>query len=224
MIHMDEILTNDILLSCNTSIIIIHDEFFTVDLKFYDTKLTKDIAYIENNSDIVKIYRGKYKDNKKLLPGLYKEGKNIIEIEPTEYERQYYKISNVTELDLNKIFQTLTDKTNDFIHPDDVEIINNNTDMYVPTIKDEDDFLKYLVKKCIIDKKINLKNYKGRFVNHYALTNMKSSLNRSTKMTVTNFKLWCEILGLKWNMTIYDSGEDQLSPLPKPITITDDEF
>ena len=102
----------------------------------------------------------------------------------------------------------------------DIEIINNNSEIFTPTIRPEDDFLKYIVKKAILDKKINLKNYRERFSNDYALNNMKSGLSKSTKMTVPNFIKWCEILGLDWEMTIKDNGDDTINPLSENIYIS----
>ena len=205
-------------------IIMIYDEFFEVKLYHKGMKMKKNIAYIMDGSDIVKVYRGKYKDGDVTEPGLYNKDGEIIEFVPSEYEYDHYRISRIKELNIDKIFENITNHEEDFVQPEDIEAINNNTEIYIPTLKDDDDFLKYLVKKIIIEKKINLKNYKGRFSNNYALTNMKSGLNRSTKMTVTNFKMWCEILGIRWEMVVEDSGEDKLSPLKEPITITSEDF
>ena len=205
-------------------IIMVHDEFFEVRPYYEGIKLKKNIAYIQDGSDIVKVYRGKYSDENMDEPGLYKKDGKIIEIVPKDYEYEQYSISRIRELNVDKIFEDIMEHEEDFVQPEDIEAINNNTEIYVPTIKDDDDFLKYLVKRIIIEKKINLKNYKGRFSNHYALTNMKSGLNRSTKMTVTNFKMWCEILGIRWEMVVEDSGEDKLSPLNDPIKITSEDF
>ena len=76
------------------------------------------------------------------------------------------------------------------------------------------------MKKAILDKKINLKNYKDRFTNEYALNNMKSGLSKSTKMTVPNFIKWCEILGLDWEMVIKDNGDDTINPLSETIIVS----
>ena len=54
----------------------------------------------------------------------------------------------------------------------------------------------------------------------YALNNMKSGLSKSTKMTVPNFIKWCEILGLDWELTISDNGEDNINPLSETIVVS----
>ena len=146
--------------------------------------------------------------------------KKIIFVEPKEKEKKKYDVDNINELSTSSIFDKVSQETDKFIQPSDIEIINNNSEMFTPTIRPEDDFLKYIVKKAILDKKINLKNYKNRFTNEYALNNMKSGLSKSTKMTVPNFVKWCEILGLDWEMTVSDNGDDNINPLSEPINIS----
>ena len=182
-------------------------------------KLKKGIAYIKG--DTVYPYRGKYPEGTMPRTGVYKSGSDYVFVDEGNIG---YSIERVVELNAESIMSRLTTKPEDFYNPVDVEIINNNAEIYVPTIKDDDDFLKYLIKSIIIRKKINLRNYKDKFPNEYALNNMKSSLNRSTKMTVTNFKAWCEILGIRWEIAVSDNGTDKISPMPGSITIDSDEF
>ncbi len=216
-------MSKKIALFVGSPIIIIDDEYYPVEGYYTGKKLEKNVAYMFG--DIVYIYYGKAKgalDNAK--PGIYIKNNIIKFVNPKKKEVDKYSIDNVRILDTNEIFRIIESDKDKFIQPEDVEIINNNSETYIPTIKDDDDFLKYLVKRMIIDKKINLRNYKDNFPNEYALNNMKSGLNRSTKMTVTNFKSWCEILGIKWSITIEDDGSDKINPLPNSITITSNEF
>lgn len=203
-------------------ILIVGDDYYEVDIYIPGEKLTKGVGYIQN--DTVYIYRGKLKDKDDIEGGIYNDDGEYVFIEYKKTERSLYHINNVTELNPESIFDSVEKNKDTFIQPEDIEIINNNTELYTPTIKEEDDFLKYLVKKIIIDKKINLRNYKNKFATEYSLNNMKSGLNRQTKMTVTNFKLWCEILGVKWEMVVSDSGEDPINPLPNAISINSNEF
>jgi len=200
-------------------VIIIDDEYYEVEIFTKNEKLKKNTAYIKN--DYVYIYRGKIRSEDDIDgPGIYKLDKELIFIEPEGKERNKYSIEKVNELSPSSIFDTISEDVSKFIQPSDIEIINNNSEIFTPTIRPEDDFLKYVVKKAILDKKINLKNYKDRFNNEYALNNMKSGLSKSTKMTVPNFIKWCEILGLDWEMTIRDSGEDTINPLSESIYVS----
>lgn len=202
------------------------DDFHEVELYRPDKKLKKGYGYIKG--DYVYIYRGKKEKFKKkdIIPGIYMNLHGEHEfVEPeTIQEKSEYSVDKVIELDIDRIFDEISDEQDNFISPEDIEVINNNSEIYIPTMREDDDFLKYIVKKAILDKKINLKNYRGKFSNQYALNNMKAGLNKDTKMTVTNFKIWCEILGLKWTMVIDDDGTDRLNPLPDTLEILSEDF
>lgn len=207
--------------------IIVDDEFHEVTTFVEGINLKKGVGYIKGN--YVYVYKGKTPEGSKLdslEPGIWKDRRtnNLIFIDYEGDEKEKYHISNVNELNLDKIFSEMENKGDQFIDPEDIEVINNNTEVWQPTIKEDDDFLKYLVKKIIIDKKVNLKNYRSKFANQHALNNMKSGLNKDTKMTVSNFKVWCEILGVEWEMVVRDNGTDKNNPLPAPIEISSDEF
>jgi hypothetical protein len=207
-------------------VVTIEDDFHEVERFDNDKKLVKGRGYIQG--DYVYVYRGKKEKFKKneLIPGIYKNIRGEYEfIHPeSKQEKLDYSVDNVIEFDTKSIFDEISDKKEDFLDPEDIEVINNNQETFVPTFREEDDFLKYIVKKAILDKKVNLKNYKNKFPNQYALNNMKSGLNKETKMTVTNFKSWEEILGFKWKLIVEDAGTDRLSPLPEPIIVSSDEF
>lgn len=194
------------------------DEYYKVDLYIEGMKLKKDMAYIVG--DYVYVYYGKLPDDKIPKPGIYKKNDEYVFIEPDKDNRHKYSIDNVYELSPTAIFDMIERNKEAFVQPEDIEIINNNSEIYTPTIKDTDDFLKYIVKKMIIEKQINLRNYKGRFSNEYALNNMKSGLNKSTKMTVPNFIKWAEVLGVDWELSVWDNGSDTINPLPKKISIS----
>ena len=206
-------------------ILTVNDEYHEVHLFHEGKKLKKGFGYIKGS--YVYVYRGKLEkfDKKNLAPGIYltKNGEYVF-VEPDKKEKELYHINNVVELNLDKIFEDIQEHGEDFVDPEVAEVINNSGEIYTPEIRENDDFLKYLVKMAILKKKINLKNYRGKFTNPYALNNMKSGLDKDTKMTVTNFKIWCEILGLKWKMILEDDGTDKHSPLPEPIEIESEDF
>lgn len=199
-------------------VIIIDDEYYEVNTYTEKCKLKKNIAYIKG--DYVYIYRGKIKDKSEAVsPGIYKCNGKVIFIEPDDNRKEKYSIDNINELSPTSIFDKVEKDIDSFIQPSDIETINNNSEIFIPTIRPEDDFLKYIVKKAILDKKINLKNYKDRFSNEYALNNMKSGLSKTTKMTVPNFIKWCEILGLDWEMVVKDNGDDKINPMSEVIVV-----
>ena len=193
------------------------DEYYSVDLYLDGMKLKKDVAYIRG--DYVYVYYGKYPTDVTPKPGIYKKDNTYVFIEPDDNSKDKYSVDNVHELSMPAIFDLIESNKTEFIQPEDIEVFNNNSEIYIPTIKDNDDFLKYIVKKMIIDKQINLRSYKGRFNNEYALNNMKSGLNKATKMTVPNFIKWAEVLGVDWELSVWDNGTDKVNPLPDKLTI-----
>lgn len=198
------------------------DEIFSAELYFPEKKLKKGYAYIKD--DVVYPYRGKLKGTADPSePGIYKVQGQYIFHEPSQHEiDEIYSTSHLVEFDTDAIIQKIAEHSENFEQPE--IIINNNSDIYKPNITEEDDFLKVIVKKIILSKQINLRDYKSKFPNEYALNNMKSGLNRSTKMTVPNFTAWCEILGVNWDITIYDNGTDKVNPMKNDIELSSTDF
>ena len=198
------------------------DEYFEVDTYIKGMKLEKDKGYILG--DYVYVFYGKYNENKTNRSGIYKKDNDYIVIEHNEKTMEKYHISNLNELNPQSILSLLETDRDNFVQMEDIEIINNNAEIYTPMIKEEDDFLKYIVKKMIINKKINLRNYREKFPNEYALNNMKSGLNKSTKMTVTNFTKWCEVLGCDWRVVVKDNNTDVNNPMTEDIVVDSRNF
>lgn len=185
--------------------------------------LVKGFGYIIN--DYVYVYKGKKKGTKKdLTMGIYKDelGKYII-VDGDLLEKRKYHIDNVVELDLNAMISYLNNNKDQFSSPEDVEVINNSTDVFAPKIDPDDDFLKQLVKQALQIKQVNLKNYKDKFSEGYALNNIKSALVKPTKTSVPAFMQWAELLGFGWEIKIFDNGTDNISPLESSIVYRSDE-
>jgi len=193
-------------------VFILNGDIHEVKPFFNDIKLKIGFAYMKDG--LVYIYYGKLnKLNKdELKPGIYQEKGVYKFIKPSKKERSVYSTDNVTELNVDWMFDRVDENR-------DIEIINNNSDVYIPIIRENDDPLKIAIKKAIIEKRINLKNYKGKFLDNYALNNRKSGLNGPTKMSITNFKTWCEVLGLEWKLELSDNGTDKMNPMKNSILI-----
>lgn len=223
--------------SDNSLRIFVGRTFLSVDDNIYETelfidgiKLKKGCGYIKD--DYVYIYHGKIskqKSRNNLKPGIYlddtKDEREYIFVNyASKEEKNKYNVKNLIELDVNNIFNEIMSSKDKFTSVDDIEMINNNSEIYRPIFSDDDDFLKYIVKRVIQSKKINFKNYKNKFSNPYTMNNLVSSLKNKTKMSVNNFRLWEEILGFKWEMRIYDAGTDSMNPLDKDFTISSDDL
>lgn len=216
----------------NNRLMIATEEGF-IEVKLFNKKkeLIEGLGYMENG--LVYIYNGELKRSNP-RPGLYTK---TVETKKGKIKQEYFFIGDepdykgifpvdeVLELDANAIFNNLNSDPEGFMKAEEMESISADRDVYVPIIKDTDDFLKVAIKKAIIAKKINLKNkYKDQFTNQHQLTNMMSSLKGNTKMSVIYFIYWANLLGLDWNLTLYDNGKDPMNPINEDIVLTSDEF
>lgn len=185
-----------------------------------------DVAYMIN--EYVYPYRGKYDNLDPSLPksvGIYDSDNSdkVVMISPkTKMDKKTYSISKVKsyDLDVDSILDFVEKHGDELMDEKTIEAINANSEVSRFEIKEEDDFLKKIIKKLINSKKINLKNYQDKLANRHDLGNMISVLNKSTKMSVVNFERWCEMLGVDWEVTINDNGEDTLAPLEESLRIT----
>lgn len=198
------------------------DSYITIDGEMYEVKvfregvkLKKEIAYLKN--DMLYVYYGKFKEQK--TPGIYKtDDGDYMFIEPDTVDIEKYHISNVICLDVDEIFARMKE-CSPILSIENETVVLNNMESFKTNLKETDDFLKRAIKEAINRKNINLKVYKDKFKNAHSLNNMKSELNKSSKMSVAYFGDWCEILGLKWKLIVSDDGTDNISPLEDDIII-----
>lgn len=196
----------------------IKGDFFNAYPLPYDPEyMMIDDAYI--SGDIVMPYYGVVKKINPMKPGYYgiQDGDviKIITVLPEGKDKENYSIDKVISFDLSNIVDVIN--TEGFISPEEIELINMSSDFKKFDIHDDDDFLKKIVKAVINTKKVNLKIYANRLPERHHLGNMISSLSGKTKMSVAYFKIWSEILGFDFDVTVRDNGEDPIVPLKKDI-------
>ncbi len=93
------------------------------------------------------------------------------------------------------------------LSPDVIEAMNNATSSYKPTIQEGDDFLKRIVKTAIRTKNVDLNRLKAKMAKSYGLSNLKSALKGTTKMSVNGFRTWMVLLGLDFNITVVSTTD-----------------
>ena len=96
--------------------------------------------------------------------------------------------------------------------------MNMATSVFIPIINEEDDFLKKIVKQAIIEKKTDINRLKSCMSKKHGLSNMRTALVGKTRMSVTNFMQWAELLGFNFELTVTDNGRDTISPLKDSLT------
>lgn len=113
-----------------------------------------------------------------------------------------FDASNAYQLD----YDTILNQTNgdeELYNEEVLTDMNAATSVFRPIINPEDDPLKKLIKQAIIDLEIDINSLKHKLPHKYALTNMKSALIGKTKMSITNFIVWAELLDLDFDFMIY---------------------
>ena len=103
--------------------------------------------------------------------------------------------------------------------PDDDEFLEMNfksNEVFTPPINVADDPLKKIVKYVLNRIRVSLGVYKTKTFQKYQLSNMKQALLSNTKMSITYFNQWAEILGFEYEITIH-ATEDAINPLPETL-------
>lgn len=170
-------------------------------------------GYVLN--DQVWIFSNKKPTDSKYPYFWYEHGK-ILFGKVRDSIKDAFNVSNLKDLSLvNTVYKT--DPKETLYDEEAISDMNAATSIFVPIIKDEDDCLKKLIKEVIIRKKININRLKSRMDKSYSLSNMKTALMNSTKMSVPNFIIWCDLLGISFDIFVQDNGTDQTNPLKDTI-------
>lgn len=92
-----------------------------------------------------------------------------------------------------------------------IEAMNNATSSYKPVVEETDDFMKRLVKTVILLKGVDLNRLKAKMSKAYGLSNLISALRGKTKMSVTGFSTWVELLGIAFTVKITSEKKEKCS-------------
>ena len=79
-------------------------------------------------------------------------------------------------------------------------VLETSQNAFIPTIYDDDDILKRIIKEVLVDKKIEIRASK-KYRNNYDITNLKSGIQKMTPLSIKYFTKWIEILGLEVEIT-----------------------
>ena len=167
-------------------------------------------GYINRNDNIVYIYSKDKIDILKRddgIPRFYLSTNGKIELVPPLLNfKEKYSADRIYSLSLETIANQTSDHE-ELYNEMALNDLNASVSKFVPVIKDEDDFLKKLVKNVIIYKGIDTKVLQHKLAKRYELTNLISSLSGTTKMSVLNFSLWCELLEVKFTVNLYSESD-----------------
>lgn len=131
---------------------------------------------------------------------------------------EYFNEKNCVYLSLKNIIDKSASITDDELYDEKaLTDMNAATSIFVPVINPEDDGLKKIIKQTIISKNIDINRLKCKMPQKYGITNLRSALVGKTKMSISSFNIWCELLGVNYTVTVEDNGSDNISPLKTPL-------
>lgn len=210
------------------SVIVTEDAIYKIELMpDLDTEeeLKDDIAYIDG--DYYYVYRGEPKGYSSLnrKPGIYKNKGDehpryfLVEPETDEEKEKYNALLQVSTLNPVSIIDTCNTKEELLI------AIPESTKLFQPTISEQDDILKLVAKKAIIEKNIDLDRYKDRFTNKNELFNFKQVIRGDNKLSIRIFNRGMEALNLKYTIIIEERTDNDIvgQKLENPISVSSEE-
>lgn len=127
-----------------------------------------------------------------------------------------FREDNLYDLSMSTIIEN-THEDDVLYNPDELADINAASTTFRPTINDDDDPLKKIIKMAINEKDIDISRLKHKLPEKYGLSNLKSALVQKTKMSILYFTMWCNLLSLDFTVMVEDNGTDTISPLRKPL-------
>ena len=172
-------------------------------------------GYIDPDGQIW-IYSYNKPKHKNLYPFFWKEDGELKFSDPIKIVKSAYHIDQLQDVSMVTIINT-TKPNEELFDEEAIEDMNAAAAFFVPIIKPTDDFLKKIVKIVIIEQGIDINKLKAKTGEKYQLANMRAALQNSTKMSVTYFNYWMNLLNCDFTITITDNNNSSTDKLKDPI-------
>ena len=184
-------------------------------LPYYEgIELEKNVGYLKDG--YVYIYRGDISRQKKFKNGLFTDKKGNIKFALTELDKPKYAFENIKDDSIQSIIKQ-AEKIDPKLKRKIMREITNSSDIYLPELDPNDDFLKHLVKLILHEKKIDIKQFKHKFTKSHGITNIKAALETKTSpdgkkgsLTIGNLCRWMELLDMDIEVVFKDSEDSEL--------------
>lgn len=190
---------------------------FNKDIKEWDPM----VAYLDG--DYYYLFKGKVPENGKIEePGIYidrQTNEPLLAVPSTDEEKKKYSYND-------KICSTSANEIIDKINRKEVEvfIMPESSKAFCPEITEDDDILKRLMKKIIIDKGIDIDRFKTRFVDKNALFNFKQVLKGNNRLSMLLFDRGIEAFNLKYTIIVSEGPGSPISiPLAEPLIVSSED-
>ena len=190
---------------------------FNKDIKEWDPM----VAYLDG--DYYYLFKAKVPENGNIEePGIYidrQTNEPLLAVPSTDEEKKKYSYND-------KICSTSANEIIDKINRKEVEvfIMPESSKAYCPEITEDDDILKRLMKKIIIDKGIDIDRFKTRFVDKNALFNFKQVLKGTNRVSMLLFDRGLEAFNLKYTIIVSEGpGSPIAAPLAEPLIVSSED-
>lgn len=190
---------------------------FNKDIKEWDPM----VAYLDG--DYYYLFKGKVPENGNIKePGIYidrQTNEPLLAVPSTDEEKKKYSYND-------KICSTSANEIIDKINRKEVEvfIMPESSKAYCPEITEDDDILKRLMKKIIIDKGLDIDRFKTRFVDKNALFNFKQVLKGTNRLSMLLFDRGIEAFNLKYTIIVTEGpGSPIAAPLAEPLIVSSED-
>ena len=177
-------------------------------------KLEKNTGYLRDG--YIYIYRGDISRQKKFKNGIFtdKKGKVYFALDPDESNK--YSFDNIKDDSIQSIIKQ-AEKVDPKLKRKIMKQITQSSDIYLPELDANDDFMKHLIKLILHDKKIDIKQFKHKFTKSHGITNLKAALETKSSadgkkgsLTLSNMIKWMELLDMDIEVIFKDSEESDL--------------
>ena len=190
------------------------ENIYSVVPYYKGVKLEKNTGYLKDG--YVYIYRGDISRQKKFKNGIFtdKKGNVYFSLDPEESNK--YSFDNIKDDSIQSIIKQ-AEKIDPKLKRKIMKQITQSSDIYLPELDPNDDFMKHLIKLILHDKKIDIKQFKHKFTKSHGITNLKAALETKSSadgkkgsLTLSNMIKWMELLDMDIEVTFKDSEESEL--------------
>lgn len=190
------------------------ENIYSVVPYYKGVKLEKNTGYLRDG--YVYIYRGDISRQKKFKNGIFtdKKGKVYFALDPDESNK--YSFDNIKDDSIQSIIKQ-AEKVDPKLKRKIMKQITQSSDIYLPELDANDDFMKHLIKLILHDKKIDIKQFKHKFTKSHGITNLKAALETKSSadgkkgsLTLSNMIKWMELLDMDIEVIFKDSEESDL--------------
>lgn len=208
------------------SLLVTDNEIFNVKLLNPKCKeFERGVAYL--SGDYYYPFRGILSKcdsfNAKPWPGIYLEEdteKTIIVHPKSEEEKaQYTYAGRISNIDPEPIINQINKSDNILI------AMPESSKIFMPTPSKDDDILKRSIKRALLEKGIDIDQYRERFLDKNALFNFKQVIKGNSTLSMLLFNRGCEALDLKYTIIIEEDGSNNIigNPLKEKIIVSSED-